>query len=137
MTRFATLGLVSLGLLASLGAEAALAQRPGVAGARGPGLSPYLNLRRGGNQAANYYLGVVPEFDRRATKAQQGGAIQDLERRVDAPPSVADDTLSPRLMALPPTGHATFFGNYGGFFSLQNAAAPGAAGSAGARPRGR
>src|SRR5438105_5597506 len=46
-----------------------------------PQLSPYLNLLRGGSPAANYYLGVIPEVDRRANTAAFGAAISDLERR--------------------------------------------------------
>ena len=34
-----------------------------------PRLSPYLDLANGGNPAVNYYLGTLPEFDRRATHA--------------------------------------------------------------------
>src|SRR5207247_6563256 len=34
-----------------------------------PGLSPYLNMLRGGSPAANYYLGVVPEFERQIGRA--------------------------------------------------------------------
>jgi hypothetical protein len=43
-----------------------------------PLLSPYLNLLRGGNPAANYYLGVVPERARRANEAQLGSTVNQL-----------------------------------------------------------
>jgi hypothetical protein len=46
-----------------------------------PALSPYLDLLRGGNPAANYYLGVLPELDRRATDTAFRSAILDLDRR--------------------------------------------------------
>src|SRR5262245_56602670 len=52
-------------------------QGPGIPPAPGPSLSPYLNLLRGGNPAANYYLGVVPELQRRTQAAQFGGAINN------------------------------------------------------------
>ena len=50
---------------------------PGIPAAPGPMLNPYLNLLRGGNPAANYYLGVIPEQQRRAQAAQFGGAINN------------------------------------------------------------
>jgi hypothetical protein len=78
----------------------------------GPNLSPYLNLLRGGNPAANYYLGVLPEVERRNNASQFAAGIQDLSRRFEAPPSETDE-LFPRL---PQTGHPVQFGNYGQYF---------------------
>src|SRR5262245_28146673 len=52
-----------------------------------PGLSPYLNLLRGGNPAANYYLGVVPEAERRFNARQFSTAITDLEQRTATAPT--------------------------------------------------
>src|SRR5216684_7044894 len=52
----------------------------------GPNLSPYLNLLRGGgNPAANYYLGVIPEVERRNNAAAFRAGIQDLALRIDNP----------------------------------------------------
>src|SRR6516164_9485606 len=79
----------------------------------GPNLSPYLNLLRGGNPAANYYLGVIPEVERRNNAAQFAAGITDLARSIEAPPQ---DTTGELLPALPQTGHVVQFGNYGGYF---------------------
>ena len=46
-----------------------------------PQLSPYLNLLRGGDPASNYYLGVVPERERRRNDALFRSSILDLEQR--------------------------------------------------------
>lgn len=90
----------------------------GFSGRRGPALSPFLNLRRGGSPAANYFLGVLPEQDRRTNKAEVNAALNDLERRGEAPGSTDDLLGTSRNLSLPPTGHATYFGNYGGFYSI-------------------
>jgi hypothetical protein len=79
----------------------------------GPNLSPYLNLLRGGSPAANYYLGVIPEVERRNNAAQFAAGINDLYRRSEAPPQEATDEILPTLQ---PTGHAVQFGNYSGYF---------------------
>src|SRR5262245_36061466 len=50
-----------------------------------PMLSPYLNLLRGGDPAANYFLGVLPEFQRRENARVFGVAIQGLEQRAETP----------------------------------------------------
>jgi len=78
-----------------------------------PSLSPYLNLLRGGNPAANYYLGVVPEVERRTQSSQFRTELRDLESR---PPSV----LNPTNDLLPPlseTGHGTTFMNFTPYYS--------------------
>jgi hypothetical protein len=90
--------------------------RPGYGPSR-PQLSPYLELLRGGNRAANYYLGVVPEVERRRNAQEFGTAIQDLERRSEtAAPTTGGDVLPP----LAGTGHATYFLNYSSYFNLAN-----------------
>jgi len=80
-----------------------------------PRLSPYLNLLRGGNNpgstAANLYLGVVPEVERRANARLFGTQITDLERRVAGVEEAQD--LFPRLNE---TGHAAVFNNVGTYF---------------------
>src|SRR4051794_3494080 len=48
-----------------------------------PGLSPYLNLLRGGDIASNYFLGTVPEFQRGANTATFRDRIGTLEGRTD------------------------------------------------------
>ncbi len=79
-------------------------------------LSPYLNLLRGGDPAANYYAGVVPAFQQRAVNAQYGSALGDLDRRVYGPAGEGDIgelTTS--------TGHPTAFLNTASYFGALNA----------------
>jgi hypothetical protein len=129
--------LAVLGMLAFLAAGKASAQYspyyPGSYGGYGrpggaPALSPYLDLRRGGNAAANYFLGVLPEIDRRRTKVEQGTAITDLERRTEMQSSQLqelDTVLSPLTGGgLPPTGHAAAFATYSTYYGLTAPAAP-------------
>src|SRR5262249_41541275 len=63
----------------------------------GPSLSPYLNLLRGGNPAANYYLGVVPEVERRNTAAAFSAGIYDLSQRLDLAQMPTREDLFPAL----------------------------------------
>jgi hypothetical protein len=71
-------------------------------------LSPYLNLTRGGDQAANYYLGVIPEQDRRYNDSLFSGQIRQLEqRRGIEPPRLADDLIPPVPVAGKPPGSRT------------------------------
>jgi hypothetical protein len=76
-----------------------------------PRLSPYLNMLRGGLPAANYYLGVLPEVERRANARIYGAQIMDLERRVEGTQEATD--LFPRLTE---TGHQAVFANTGSYF---------------------
>src|SRR6476646_5252443 len=127
MRRLTLTGLAILGVLGFLATGRASAQyRPGSYGSygrSGPALSPYLDLTRGGNPATNYFLGVLPEIDRRRTKVEQGTAIVDLERRTDAQAAQlqaleAGGALDLTGGGLPPTGHATGFGTYGSYYGL-------------------
>jgi len=103
-------------------ANAATAQYPGnpyqrfgtpnPGGPYGPGLSPYLNLLRGGNPAVNYYNGVLSERDRRFFQQQAGQSILGLEQEVGAIQPVSEDLLP----TLPGTGHPTAFGYAGSYF---------------------
>jgi hypothetical protein len=77
-----------------------------------PTLSPYLNLLRGGNPAANYYLGVVPEVERRNQEYRVNRELTDLERRTLMSPEFEDI-----LPTLPQTGHPTGFMYYNPYFS--------------------
>lgn len=70
-----------------------------------PRLSPYLNLLRGGSPAANYYLGVLPEIDRRQQEHRVNQQLLDLEQR-SAPLSPDVQSLVPTLQE---TGHPTAF----------------------------
>jgi hypothetical protein len=81
-----------------------------------PALSPYLNLLRGGSPSANYFLGVLPERDRRAMDLQFRNSISDIDRRLATPaPEAIELGERPRL---PPTGHATYFSNYSSYYNL-------------------
>jgi len=85
---------------------------PNPGGPYGPGLSPYLNLLRGGPPGINYYNGVLSERDRRLFQQQAGQSILGLEQQIGAPQSESDDLLS----VLPGTGHPTAFGYSGAYF---------------------
>ena len=85
--------------------------RPNYVGSPRPQLSPYLNLLRGGNPAANYFLGVLPEFERRANAYQFSNAINDLEQR-DLMANPSEDPLQ----LTSGTGHPTAFANTGSYF---------------------
>jgi hypothetical protein len=80
-----------------------------------PQLTPYLNLLRGGSPAANYYLGVVPERERRANAAMFGGAISDLEWRTRYGAGGGDLDLGEPITS---SGHPTAFLNTGSYFNV-------------------
>jgi hypothetical protein len=155
MQRFSLLSFITAGLL-FLATDAARAQYygrgayspfggayggyGGVAGIGGHGyggigspygpplLSPYLNLLRGGDPAANYFLGVVPEMQRRDYNALFSNAIGQLDRRLYQP-NEGDEV--PELTTT--TGHPTAFMNTGSYFGSMNA--PRTVAPAGRRPR--
>jgi hypothetical protein len=82
-----------------------------------PNLSPYLNLLRGGNVAANYFIGVRPEIQRRQNAALFGIAIDELDRRTSGGPEEYAPTppvSSGTYVYLANTG--PYFNNTGGFF---------------------
>jgi hypothetical protein len=85
---------------------------PTPGGPYGPGLSPYLNLLRGGLPAVNYYNGVLSERDRRMFQQQAGQSILGLEQEVGAVQPGTEDLLP----TLPGTGHPTAFGYSGAYF---------------------
>jgi hypothetical protein len=106
---------LALGLLSPAVANAQYANspygplyRPGLYPYGTPGLSPYLDLTRGGNRAANYFLGTIPEIERRRNAAVFGAAIQDLERRNVA----VEPAIEELVPTLPSTGHPVAFMNY-------------------------
>ena len=115
MKRLILAAIGSVCCLVSLSAQTALAQmapysRPGSAPANRPQLSPYLNLLRGGDPAANYYLGVVPERERRRNDAVFQREIADLDQRTQS------TTPGEDFVPLRSTGHATAYGNTGTYF---------------------
>jgi hypothetical protein len=95
-----------------------------------PQLSPYLNLLRGGDPAANYYLGVVPERERRRNDALFRSAIVDLEQRTQ-PLAEGEDVFTP----LRSTGHPTAFGYTGSYFASTGLQPPAARPTAPTSPR--
>ena len=90
------------------------------------GLSPYLNLTRSGDSATNYYLGTIPEFQRRSNYNQLRTAIQETEQRVGA---ISNEGLEIGK-ALEQTGHPTAFGYYGSYYPLGGSRSGGASGLA-------
>ncbi len=61
------------------------------------GLSPYLNLLRGGDPAANYFLGTVPEFQRRSNFNYLQTKIQEIDQQSAA--TIGDLELAGRWTA--------------------------------------
>jgi hypothetical protein len=77
-------------------------------------LSPYLNMLRGGDPAANYFIGVVPEFQRRQDRSLIYGSLQGLQMQMLPPPEANPANL---YNFLPEAGHPTAFGYPGGYFA--------------------
>ena len=76
-----------------------------------PPLSPYLNLLRGGNTAANYYLGTIPEIERRQNAQLFRSSLLELDQKITR------ETVELGLaVPIGTTGHITAFGNTGGYF---------------------
>jgi hypothetical protein len=130
MKRFTLAALVTFAALAAPRHARAQITYPYQAPQYGPfyqtQLSPYLNFLRGGDPAANYFLGVIPEFQRRENANQfraQIGSLQAVTAPLRNPLAEAPEyTRVPR--GLPPAGHPTAFGYTGTFFG---AAPPGGA----------
>jgi hypothetical protein len=126
MTRLTLTGLTVAGVLSLAIAGTANAQYAGQGfgspfGGAGfgspygrPQLTPYLNLLRGGSPAANYYLGVVPERERRSNAAQFGAAINDLEWRTRYGTAGELDLAEP----ITSSGHPATFLNTGSYFAF-------------------
>jgi hypothetical protein len=68
-------------------------------------------MLRGGDPSANYFLGVVPERERRRNDAYFRSSIFDLEQRTQQL-AEAEEAFVP----LRSTGHATAFGNTSTYF---------------------
>ncbi len=113
-------------LLAS--AEAAVAQfQPPLASraaslqgplAPSPALSPYLNLVRGANTPGiNYFLGTLPEFDRRAFES----ATLSTFPQIGGYPAPVQPQLPVDINAfptLPQTGHFSAFQTFGTYYQF-------------------
>jgi hypothetical protein len=76
-----------------------------------------LNLIRGGDPAANYYLGTLPEFQRRANAQTFSTEINELDRRTLGTIQTIEQLLP---QPLPGTGHSTAFGNTLTYFGTAN-----------------
>lgn len=145
MNRPLPVGLFAgLGVVLLAGSTGAQNTYPYLPPQYGPGyqtpLSPWLNFLRGGDPAANYFLGVVPEFQRRQDRNVFRSQIQGLQI-LTAPlrnPSEEREELPRTLWS---TGHPTSFGNTASFFNSQGAGMaggrPAGAGRAPASPAGR
>jgi hypothetical protein len=115
MTRYYAVVLAAVAVV-GLSASAASAQprpynQPQYGVGYQPPLSPYLNLLRGGNTAANYFLGTVPEMQRRQNDQLFRSALHELDQKVSQE-SVELGLAEP----VSSTGHVTAFGNTGGYF---------------------
>jgi hypothetical protein len=78
--------ITAIGVLLLLTAQQASAQgmsanRPNFAPYWRQPLTPYLNLARGGSPAINYYLGTIPEQERRANFGFLSTELQELDNR--------------------------------------------------------
>jgi len=83
-----------------------------------PALSPYLNLLRGGDPAANYYLGVMTEYDRRFRESRIGIPTEQTPYLDPILDDRAD--LDVRDRQLPPTGHTAGFMIYNAYYRIPN-----------------
>lgn len=91
-----------------------------------PQLSPYLNLLRdqgrnngafnGANLAIDYYLGTIPEQQRRANTARFGSELRQLEQATRQRPTETGDLDAELFRPLPTTGHPTGFNTTAGYF---------------------
>jgi hypothetical protein len=126
--------LLALSLVLTLGAESASAQglpnnqmMPNFYNRQNQPLSPYLNLLRGGNAAANYYYGVRPGtpaggymgvFGYGAANSQMMLQKQSLSTLAVPFDEIDDELTRPEAYEdrpLSPTGHPTNIGGAFGF----------------------
>jgi hypothetical protein len=85
-----------------------------------PSLSPYLNFLRGGDPSANYFLGVVPEMQRRTNARTFSSALANLQEG-ELEQAVIDTGI---VNQLPSAGHPTVFNNTGRYFNTYGNAIP-------------
>lgn len=125
MKRYVIVPIASIFGLVSLVAGTASAQTPPFQRPYAPYnppqplLSPYLNMLRGGDPSANYYLGVVPERDRRRNDVLFRSELLGLEQRTQPLPE-GEDVFTP----LRSTGHMTAFGYTGTYFGTTRTQTP-------------
>ena len=78
-----------------------------------PALSPYLDIVRGGNPAINYFLGTIPELDRRNFQAGVLATLPGLESSFLQAQQPGDINAIPTLNQ---TGHLSAFQAYGSYY---------------------
>ena len=120
MKRFLGVAVAALAaaLLAGAPARAQMSfpySRPNYGPGYTPMLSPYLNFLRGGDPAANYFLGTLPEFQRRANVKQFSSALNSLDQEL-LYPSLAQQPDPLLFRPLMETGHPTAFNNTLNYF---------------------
>ncbi|HEY7314108.1 MAG TPA: hypothetical protein VH643_32455 [Gemmataceae bacterium] len=76
-------------------------------------LSPYLNMLRGGDPAANYFIGVLPEFQRRQDRNIMYPTLQTLTNQLPPRPGLVEPDIDRPLGS---TGHPVAFGYTGNYF---------------------
>jgi hypothetical protein len=108
----ASIALLTLGI-ASAPAQFTYPTRPPMYGpGYQPQLSPYLNMLRGGDPAANFFIGVVPEMQRRQDRNIMYGSIQGLLSQLPTAPGITEQEPDSPMDS---TGHPTAF-NYTGMY---------------------
>lgn len=98
-----------------------------------PPLTPWLNMLRAGNPAANYYLGVVPEFRQRTLNAQYGAQFNMMNQKLGT--EIESPEMEDLLPTLPSTGHATQFMNASPYYTLNPYLGQSGGGGIGRRPQ--
>lgn len=105
-----------LGTILGTGSASAQFTYPFRPPAYGPGyqtqLSPYLNMLRGGDPAANFFIGVVPEQQRRQDRNIMYNSLQGMFMQLPAPPGINEGDIDAPMVS---TGHPTAF-NYTGMY---------------------
>jgi hypothetical protein len=97
-----------------------------------PLLNPFLNLGNsnnlngvGGvgtnNSAIQYFLGTIPEQQRRANAAVINNEFYQLEGAAGVAPGRTPDEIDTLLQPLPGTGHPIVFNNTGSYFNTLRA----------------
>jgi hypothetical protein len=116
--------LFCLGILGLFGVSQASAQVPNFpqyGPYSRPQLNPYLNLIRGQNAGVNYFLGTIPEQQRRAQYQQLRTGINTLDLQLQTQRSAEQATAGePSVFNITPLqgGHPTYFMNYSHYYSF-------------------
>jgi hypothetical protein len=113
----ATAAVLGLSFAGTASAQSSIGFRPIQQPVWGPGgqpvlLSPYLNLIRGGDPSANFFLGTLAEFQRRQNAYDFRSALDDINVRN----RIAGEEL-PRTRGPIPSGTYSLVNNTGGYFN--------------------